>query len=312
MRLISYQSERGVRLAARKPGQNASNTGPYIDLNDADANIPHCVKQFLVELSRDNGEMLARANKAVESGTPFAASLDELIAKTAGGEQPFRLLPPVPQPEKVICIGVNYADHAAEVGIAVPNEPVVFNKFVTALIAHGDAVQLPDVSNRVDYEAELVVVIGKKGRNINRTDAYNYVAGYCCGNDVSARDWQKGKPGGQWLLGKTFDTFAPLGPELVLKDEVADPMQLDIRLRLNGEMMQNSNTNQCIFDIPMLIAYISQVVTFNVGDLIYTGTPPGVGDMRTPPVYLKPGDTVEVEIESLGTLKNHVEAFGKI
>lgn len=303
MRLISYQSERGVRLAARKPG---SSPGPYVDLNDADANIPHCVKRFLAELSRDDGEMLARANGAVETGKPFVASLDELIAKSNGSHQPFRLLPPVPRPEKVICIGVNYADHAAEVGIEVPAEPVVFNKFVSALIAHGDLVQLPNVSDRVDYEAELVVVIGKRGRDIAKADAYDYVAGYCCGNDVSARDWQKGKPAGQWLLGKTFDTFAPLGPELVLKDEIADPMRLDIRLRLNGEIMQDSNTNRCIFDIPTLIFYVSQVITLNVGDLIYTGTPPGVGDMRTPPVYLKPGDMVEVEIESLGTLSNRV------
>jgi len=294
MRLISYQSECGVRLAAR-----ASNG--YVDLNDADLEIPHCVKRFLAESSQDD-TMLARARHAVETGRPFVASLEELM----GEGQPFRLLPPVPRPEKVICIGVNYADHAAEVGMEVPDEPVVFNKFVSALIAHGDTICLPKVSDRVDYEAELVVVIGKRGRDIARQDAYDYVAGYCCGNDVSARDWQKGKPARQWLLGKTFDTFAPLGPELVLKDEVPNPMQLDIKLRLNGDVMQDSNTRQCIFDIPTLIAYVSQVVTLEVGDLIYTGTPPGVGDMRTPPVYLKPGDTVEVEIESLGVLRNCV------
>ncbi len=302
MRLISYQSERGVRLAARRSSQQAG----FVDLNDADPDIPHCVKRFLAALPQDGGAMLARAYKAVESGRPFAASLDELLPRANSDGQPFRLLPPVPRPEKVICIGVNYADHAAEVGIEVPEEPVVFNKFVSALIAHGDEIHLPKVSDRVDYEAELVVVIGKRGRDIAGSDAWDYVAGYCCGNDVSARDWQKGKPARQWLLGKTFDTFAPLGPELVLKDEVADPMRLDIRLRLNGQVMQDSNTSQCIFDIPTLIAYVSQVVTLNVGDLIYTGTPPGVGDMRTPPVYLKPGDTVEVEIESLGTLVNRV------
>ncbi|MCL2118864.1 MAG: fumarylacetoacetate hydrolase family protein [Planctomycetaceae bacterium] len=297
MRLISYQSERGVRLAARA---STHHTG-YVDLNDADGDIPHCVKRFLTEVSRD-GAMLARAKRAVETGKPFAASLDDLM--NAGPT--YRLLPPVPRPEKVICIGVNYADHAAEVGIDVPDEPVVFNKFVSTLIAHGDTIRLPEVSQRVDYEAELVVVIGKRGRDIARQDAYDYVAGYCCGNDVSARDWQKEKPGRQWLLGKTFDTFAPLGPELVFKDGVADPMRLGIQLRLNGQVMQDSNTNQCIFDVPYLIAYLSQVVTLEAGDLIFTGTPPGVGDMRTPPVYLQPGDTVEVEIESLGVLKNFV------
>jgi len=302
MRFISYQSKRGVRLAARM-------ASGYVDLNDADLGIPFCVKLFLAEISHDD-TMLARVRHAVETGHPFVASLDDLVAKPYNEEQHFRLLPPVPRPEKVICIGVNYADHAAEVGIEVPNEPVVFNKFASTLIAHGDTIRLPKVSDRVDYEAELVVVIGKRGRDIARQDAYDYVAGYCCGNDVSARDWQKGKPARQWLLGKTFDTFAPLGPELVLKDEIADPMQLGIQLRLNGRVMQDSNTNQCIFDIPALIAYVSQVVTLEVGDLIYTGTPPGVGDMRTPPVYLQPGDMVEVEIESLGVLRNFVRLGG--
>ena len=295
MRLISYQSERGVRLAARA-------SGGYVDLNDANPEIPCCIKRFLAELSHDDGAMFDRANDAVKTGRPFVVSFKEL---TADG-QPYRLLPPVPQPEKVICIGVNYADHAAEVGMEVPSEPVVFNKFASALIAHGDTIRLPKVSDRVDYEAELVVVIGKRGRDITRQDACDYVAGYCCGNDISARDWQKGKPARQWLLGKTFDTFAPLGPELVLQDEITDPMQLGITLRLNGVIMQDSNTNQCIFDIPALIAYVSQVVTLESGDLIYTGTPPGVGDMRTPPIYLQPGDTVEVEIESLGVLRNSV------
>ncbi|MCL2349185.1 MAG: fumarylacetoacetate hydrolase family protein [Planctomycetaceae bacterium] len=294
MRLISYQSVRGVRAAAL-------GTHGYIDLNDVDAEIPFCVKRLLAA----GPAMLERAKKATQTGQPFAKSVDALLPHDAAG-QPYRLLPPVPRPEKVICIGVNYADHAAEVGISVPDEPVVFCKFVSALIAHGDKITLPKVTNRVDYEAELVVVIGKRGRDIPKSDAYDHVAGYCCGNDVSARDWQKGKPGRQWLLGKTFDTFAPIGPELVLKDEIPDPMQLGIQLRLNGQVMQDSNTNQCIFDVPALIAYVSQVVTLEVGDLIFTGTPPGVGDMRVPPVYLKPGDTVEVDIERIGVLRNTV------
>ena len=134
----------------------------------------------------------------------------------------------------------------------------------------------------------------------------DYVAGYACGHDVSARDWQKGRPGGQWLLGKTFDSFAPLGPELVTADELGDPGKLDIRLRLNGEVMQDSNTKQLIFPVDHLIAYLSQVVTLQPGDLIYTGTPPGVGMARKPPVWLKPGDTVEIEIERVGILRNRV------
>jgi 2-keto-4-pentenoate hydratase/2-oxohepta-3-ene-1,7-dioic acid hydratase in catechol pathway len=208
----------------------------------------------------------------------------------------------------VICIGLNYADHAAESGAAIPSEPVVFSKFPTAVCAHGDAIVLPQNSQKVDYEAELVVVLGKGGRHIAAGDAMSHVAGYACGHDVSARDWQLERPGGQWLLGKTFDTFAPFGPELVTADEIADPGQLDISLRLNGRTMQQSNTRQLIFGIPALIAHLSSVCTLEVGDVIFTGTPPGVGAARKPPVFLKPGDTVEVEIAGIGCLCNPVVA----
>ena len=196
----------------------------------------------------------------------------------------------MPNPGKVICIGLNYADHAAESGAEIPSEPVVFNKFTTALRADGQAIELPAASNEVDYEAELVVVIGKEAKNVPVEKALGYVAGYTCGHDVSARDWQKNKPQGQWLLGKSFDSFAPLGPVLVTKDEIADPHNLGISMRLNGEVMQKSNTKQFIFRIDQLIAYLSQVCTLQPGDLIFTGTPPGVGAARKPPVFLKPGD----------------------
>ena len=158
----------------------------------------------------------------------------------------------------------------------------------------------------VDYEAELVVVIGKPGRRIAESEAMDYVAGYMCGNDVSARDWQMKKPGGQWLLGKSFDTFAPTGPHLVTQDEITNPQQLAVRLILNGQVMQQSNTNQFIFSVTQLIAYVSQVCTLEVGDLLFTGTPGGVGFARKPPVFLKDGDVVEVEIESVGKLRNAV------
>jgi 2-keto-4-pentenoate hydratase/2-oxohepta-3-ene-1,7-dioic acid hydratase in catechol pathway len=167
---------------------------------------------------------------------------------------------------------------------------------------------LPRVSREVDYEAELVVVIGKRGRYIAEDQARNYVAGYTIGHDVSARDWQLRKPGGQWLAGKTFDTFAPIGPALVTADEIRDPHRLSIELRLNGQVMQRSNTEQMIFTVDKLVAYISQVVTLQPGDLIFTGTPPGVGFARKPPVFLKPGDIVEIEIENLGILRNPVTA----
>jgi 2-keto-4-pentenoate hydratase/2-oxohepta-3-ene-1,7-dioic acid hydratase in catechol pathway len=221
---------------------------------------------------------------------------------------PVRRGPPIPDPEKIICIGLNYADHAAESGAKIPGEPVVFNKFLTALCGPEDRIVLPRLSSEVDYEAELVVVIGRAGRHIPQAQAFDYIAGYTCGHDVSARDWQRKKPGGQWLLGKSFDSFAPLGPALVTADEVGDPGMLEITLRLNGRTMQHSNTRQLIFPVDQLVAYISGVCTLKPGDLIYTGTPPGVGMARKPPVWLQAGDVVEVEIEKVGRLRNEVVA----
>jgi 2-keto-4-pentenoate hydratase/2-oxohepta-3-ene-1,7-dioic acid hydratase in catechol pathway len=216
------------------------------------------------------------------------------------------LAAPIPDPPKIICIGLNYKDHAAESKAPIPSEPVLFSKFHNAIIGPDQAIRLPKVSQEVDYEAELVVVIGKRGRYIPEDRAREFVAGYTIGHDVSARDWQLRKPGGQWLAGKTFDTFAPIGPSLVTSDEIPDPHQLRIELRLNGQVMQHSSTSQMIFSVDKLVSYISQVVTLEPGDLIFTGTPPGVGFARRPPVFLKPGDIVEIEIEKLGILRNPV------
>ncbi len=236
---------------------------------------------------------LALASQAARTGTGSALDKSQFVA-------------PIQNPEKILCIGLNYRDHAIETKAPIPTEPVVFNKLPTTLLAPGAVVKLPTVSDEVDFEAELVVVIGKTGRDIAEKDAMNYVFGYTCGNDVSARDWQKNKPAKQWLLGKSFDTFAPIGPMIVTKDEIADPGKLSISLKLNGETMQNSNTEQLIFSIPQLISYISQVATLKPGDLIFTGTPSGVGMARTPPVWLKKGDVMEVEIGGIGLLRNSV------
>ena len=218
-----------------------------------------------------------------------------------------RLLAPIADPSKVICIGLNYRDHAIETNSPIPTEPVVFNKFPQSVVGPEDAVVLPAVAHEVDYEAELVVIIGKSGKRIPKESAMQYVAGYTVGNDVSARDWQKGRPGGQWLLGKTPDTFAPTGPYLVTADEV-DPSNLKIGLKLNGEVMQASSTRELIFSVEELIAHVSLLVTLQPGDLIFTGTPPGVGAARQPPVYIKAGDRMEVEIEDVGVLGNPVVA----
>ncbi|MEX0937819.1 MAG: fumarylacetoacetate hydrolase family protein [Pirellulales bacterium] len=284
MRLCTYMSDGGPRAAAVRGRQ-------YVDLNRADSSLPARMKELLA-LGND---ALRRAEAAVQRGEAF-------------GPDGVRLLAPVPDPEKIICVGLNYADHAAETGATVGDEPVIFNKFPTALRADGDPIELPKLSSQVDYEAELVAVIGRGGRHIPQQQALAHVAGYACGHDVSARDWQKGKPGGQWLLGKGFDSFAPLGPHLVTADEVGDAGNLRIALRLNGKTMQDSNTQQLIFKIDQLVAYLSGVCTLSPGDLIYTGTPPGVGMARKPPVFLQPGDTVEVEIERIGVLTNPVIA----
>jgi 2-keto-4-pentenoate hydratase/2-oxohepta-3-ene-1,7-dioic acid hydratase in catechol pathway len=213
---------------------------------------------------------------------------------------------PVVDPRKIVCIGLNYRDHAAETGAQIPREPILFSKYPTALIGHGETIVLPAVSTEVDFEAELVIVVGKKGRHLSAAGALAHVAGYAVGHDVSARDWQLKKDGKQWMVGKTFDTFAPVGPELVTADEVPDPHALPIRLRLNGATMQDSSTKQLIFGVGEVLAYLSQVFTLEPGDLIFTGTPPGVGVARKPPLYMKGGDVVEVEIEGLGLLRNPV------
>ncbi|MEL7498601.1 MAG: fumarylacetoacetate hydrolase family protein [Planctomycetota bacterium] len=213
---------------------------------------------------------------------------------------------PIRNCEKLICVGKNYADHAREMGGEAPELPVIFNKFASAINDPGGDVIFPAISDQVDFEAELVVVIGKTGRFIPRDQAFEYVFGYCCGNDISARDWQKGRPGGQWLLGKTFDTFAPLGPMLVTRDEIPDPHNLSIELRLNGETMQSARTSDLIFPIDVLIEHVSRFFTLQPGDLIFTGTPAGVGAGRKPPLFLKPGDQLEVQIDGLGILANQV------
>ncbi len=285
MRLISYKSVSGSRAAG------VNQHGWYVDLNHADSDLPAGMSDLLA-LGRDG---LRRAAAAVAAGQPIDPAT-------------VRLLPPVVRPEKIFCIGLNYADHARETGREPSPEPIVFSKFVTALAAHGDPIVLPRLSHKVDYEAELVAVIGAAGRDIPCAQALSHVAGYTCGNDVSARDWQSQKPGGQWLLGKTFDSFAPLGPELVTADELPNFGDLRISLRLNGRTMQDSRTSQLIFGVAELVSYISGVCTLSPGDLIFTGTPPGVGVARTPRVYLQSGDTVEVEIEGIGVLRNAVKS----
>jgi 2-keto-4-pentenoate hydratase/2-oxohepta-3-ene-1,7-dioic acid hydratase in catechol pathway len=217
-----------------------------------------------------------------------------------------KLLPPVTNPEKIICIGKNYAEHAEETGSALPKEPLFFTKFNSSLSGANDPVILPRISSQVDYEAELAVIIGREGKNISYDNAFDYVAGYMVFDDVSARDWQFRT--GQFTTGKTFDTFGSCGPFLVTKDEVPDPHNLSIRLTLNDQVMQDSNTSKLIFNIPKCIEYLSQLFPLRLGDIISTGTPSGVGFARKPPVFMKDGDKVRIEIERVGVLESEIKA----
>jgi len=215
-----------------------------------------------------------------------------------------KLRAPIAHPNKITCIGLNYADHAREGGHEPPPAPIFFLKSHNTICGPGDPIKLPPNSAQVDYEAEFAVVIGKRGSRIAESDAQKYIAGYMCLHDVSARDMQFSDK--QWYRGKSCDTFAPTGPWIVTPDEVPDPHNLRISLTLNGETLQDSNTSNLIFKVPFLISYLSQSVTWEVGDLISTGTPPGVGFARNPQVFMKAGDTVSVTVEGIGTLTNPV------
>ena len=284
MRLATLHAARGTTVA----GVILEDGGEkFVDLNAIDGEVPRSMRELL---ARDDG--LDRAAAALEKG------------KAAGRFVAGDLLPPVPDPGKVICVGLNYRDHATETGAAIPDRPVIFGKFGSAVTGPGAAVPLPKASKKVDYEAELVAVIGRAGKNISERDAPAHVAGYTNGHDVSARDWQKGDPAGQWLLGKTPDSFAPIGPHLVTPDEAGDPHDMSVTLTLNGETMQAGSTADFIFSLGRIIAHVSQVLTLAPGDIIFTGTPAGVGAARTPPVFLKDGDETTVTCGDLGSLTN--------
>jgi 2-keto-4-pentenoate hydratase/2-oxohepta-3-ene-1,7-dioic acid hydratase in catechol pathway len=227
---------------------------------------------------------------------------------TGEESQIFKLLAPI-EPAQILCIGLNYKFHAEESGAKVPEQPILFFKGINAVCHPGDAIQIPTYmrSDQVDYEAELAVVIGTTCKNVQRENALDYVLGYTCGNDVSARDWQIQRGGGQWSRGKSFDTFAPLGPCLVTADEIPNPNALKISTALNDVKVQDWNTDDMIFDVPHLIEFLSGSTTLVAGTVIMTGTPQGVGMARKPPLWLKPGDVVTVEIESIGALTNSVE-----
>jgi 2-keto-4-pentenoate hydratase/2-oxohepta-3-ene-1,7-dioic acid hydratase in catechol pathway len=246
-----------------------------------------------------------------QSARRLVDSADAAKLQEAGAIVPLasvELQSPIPRPGKVICIGLNYRDHAEESGMDIPENPLVFSKFSSCVVGPEADVKLPRGAKEVDYEAEFGVVIGKTATDVAESDAMDYVLGYCNINDVSARDFQFAD--GQWQRGKSCETFCPTGPFIATADEIADPHALRIQFRMNGKTLQDSSTSQLIFNVPELIAYLSGFVTLEPGDLISTGTPPGVGFARKPPIYIQPGDVMEVEVEGLGVLRNGAVAAG--
>lgn len=281
MKLVSFTVGAGVRLGlVRKNG--------VIDLNRAsDGQLPADMLTFLQQ-----GEAALSLTRQLESSATPDVALSEV-----------KLLAPIANPTKVVAIGLNYMDHCREQKVEPPKAPLIFTKFSTSIIGPGETIRWdPALTKQVDFEAELAVVIGRTARNVAEAEALDYVAGYTICHDVSARDLQFSD--GQWVRGKSLDTFCPLGPYLVTADEVPDPHALAIRCTVNETVLQNSNTSEMIFRIPYLIAYITRAFTLLPGDVITTGTPDGVGVFRNPKIFLKDGDVVTIEIEGLGQLIN--------
>ncbi|KAK6313314.1 hypothetical protein J4Q44_G00166610 [Coregonus suidteri] len=290
MRLVQFcrqGDEGGVRVGVDR-GEGLG----VIDLKAFDPSMPMTMRELL-EMGAKGMQCAQRALEVspTQCVVPFAE---------------VRLLSPVLAPEKVVCVGMNYRDHCLEQNAPIPKEPIIFSKFPSAITGPFDDITLPDESQEVDWEVELAFVIGRKGKHIKEEDAMSYVAGFTVANDVSARDWQMKRNGKQWLLGKTFDSFCPLGPALVTTSAVMDPHNLGIRCLVNGVAVQNSNTNQLIFKTEQVVAWVSQFVTLSPGDVFLTGTPPGVGVFRNPPVFLKKGDVVECQIDQVGVIRNNV------
>ena len=273
------------------------------------------------------GDLLKLVTYSVDGGEPRVGSLEgeeiRLLAhedmiefiEYGGSPEPgedtvslgqARIHAPIARPQKVIGIGLNYEDHAAETGADIPEKPIVFAKYPNTVIGPGEAIRIPPITEQADYEAELAVVIGRAARNVSESEALDYVFGYANANDVSSRDLQFSE-GGQWTRSKSIDTFCPLGPFIATTDEIVDPQDLSIRCILNGEVMQDGTTSKMIFPVAELVSFLSQGMTLVPGDVIVTGTPPGVGSARDPQVWLQAGDEVTIEIQGLGTLTNPVE-----
>lgn len=283
MRLVSFGAAGQERLGAPIHAGRQ-----IVDLHAADSAIPPTMLEFL------HGDFWGKARRVI------ADTAQRAVVPAQG----VRLGAPVPRPGQIICVGLNYKDHADEQGVPYPKEPLLFSKAPTAAAGPHDDIVYPDIVEQLDYEVELAVIIGRKAKQVPAAQAGACIAGYCVFNDVSARCCQFGDK--QWFRGKSFDTFAPFGPSLVTPDEVPDPHNLKLTCTVNGELRQNSNTNQLIHRVETVIAHITRGITLLPGDVIATGTPSGVGVFRKPPKLLQRGDLVELEVEGLGKLANRI------
>lgn len=283
MRFVSFRKDGENKLGVR------TDAG-LVDLSKVDKKFPTDLKELIAQ---GKGAM-QRAGRAANKAKPSAV---------VNGRVSY--LTPIQNPDKIFCIGLNYKDHAAEAGLKIPTYPVVFTRFETSFVANGQALIRPKASKHFDYEAEMVAVIGKKARNIKKSEALDYVAGYSIANEGSIRDYQM--KASQWTIGKNFDKTGSIGPDFVTADELpAGAKGLDVQLRLNGKVLQETNTREMIFDVKTLVYELARAITLMPGDVILTGTGPGVGFVRKPPIFMKHGDTCEVEIEKLGVLSNPV------
>lgn len=286
MRFVQFCNKSGVQ----RLGVQLKLGGDIIDINAADTSLPNSLINLL-----NGGKQLLDRVKTIANEGKHRVSLNDV-----------KLLAPVQNPDKIACVGLNYRGHCEEQKLPLPKEPMVFSKFSSCIVGPYDDIKYPTVSDQVDWEVELAVVIGKKGYNIPESQSLDHVFGYTIAQDISARDWQKQRNGGQFLLGKAMDTFCPLGPAIVTKEAINNIYDLKISTKVNGELKQSGNTGELIHKIESIIARISSCVTLMPGDVILTGTPAGVGMHRSPPEFLKPGDVVTSEIDQIGVIENKV------
>lgn len=299
MKLVNYSNRSSKKLAWMWTPEELVDVGRACEAMGELA-FPEVEIQSVLE----GPETLEQLHRLAENFAELELKDRRRAARAKVSTEGIRWFAPIPRPEKIVCVGLNYRDHAEEQGAKLPEEPLLFAKFATAVVGNRDDVLKPVETEKLDHEVELAVVIGKVCTKVRESEAYDFVAGYTVLNDISARDFQSRDK--QWLRAKSCDTFAPMGPCLVTRDELSDPHSLNVRLAVNGQERQSSNTKNLIFNVPSLVSFVSRFITLKPGDVISTGTPGGVGVFRNPPVFLQDGDQMCAEIDGIGRLENRV------